>query len=258
MFKDKEHPDHSHHVEHEVGKGSPLCRQVGRDGCQVSGDGGADVLSQDHGCRTGEVNPTLCSHDQCQSYRCAGGLYDDRQHGAHHQKEEGGEDSHVGEVLYERKYFRVILQVRHRFFQKVESHKQKGKSKNEFAQRLVPAPGGEDQRQCYTHQWNGQCTDGELAETEEGDHPCCNRGANVGAHNHADGLDQAQQSCIDKTYHHDGGGRRGLYQGGDQQTGEDTHHPVLCHGRQDVPEFVACQFLQAFAHDLHTIKEKPQ
>src|SRR5690554_4548792 len=139
MFEDKEHPDHPQHVEYEVGKGSPLGGEIGWDGSQVGGDGGADVLSHDHGRGTGKVNPALYRHDQRQSHSGTGGLDNDSEYGSHHQEEEGGKEAHTCEVLYEGKHLGVVLQVRHRTLQEVKSHKKEGKSEDEFAQRFISA-----------------------------------------------------------------------------------------------------------------------
>ena len=42
----------------------------------------------------------------------------------------------------------------------------------------------------------------------------------------------------------------------DENTGEHTGEPVARHSRKDIPEAIACGFLQAFAHHFHTIKKK--
>ena len=39
-------------------------------------------------------------------------------------------------------------------------------------------------------------------------------------------------------------------------TCQHTHDTVFGHCRQDRPELISCKFLQSFAHNFHTIKEK--
>ena len=213
-----------------MGESSSFCRDVGWNSGQVCRDGGADVFSHDHGCCTGEVDPSLGRHNQRDGNCGAGGLHNNGEYRSHDQEKESGKNPHSGEVLNKGKHFRVVLQIGHGGLQKIETHKKKGEPEYEFTHRFVSAFGGEDQWQRDTHQRNGQRTDREFTEAEKGDNPGRDRGTNIGTHNHPNRLNQTQQSGIDKTHHHDGGRRGGLYQGGDHHTCQYAHDAVLCHG----------------------------
>jgi hypothetical protein len=95
-------------------------------------------------------------------------------------------------------------------------------------------------------------------EPQNGDDPAGERRADVGAEDHADGLDQGHQAGIDERDHHDGGRGRTLDQYGDEDTGEDGDETVLRHHLQNVFELVPCGLLKSFGEELHAIQEQAE
>ena len=83
-------------------------------------------------------------------------------------------------------------------------------------------------------------------------------GADVGAHDNAYGLDQAEHIRVDKADDHDGGGGGGLDQHGDQDTAQHGQEAVAGHGLKKDLQLVARRFFKAFTQHLHTEHEDPE
>ena len=83
-------------------------------------------------------------------------------------------------------------------------------------------------------------------------------GADVGAHDDADGLAQLHDAGVDEAHHHDGGSRRALDDAGDQSADADGFKDVAGDGFQGFFQFFAGHFLQGIAHGEHAVDEKPQ
>ena len=88
-------------------------------------------------------------------------------------------------------------------------------------------------------------------ETEAHD-PRCHGGTDVSTHDDADGLEECQQSCVDKRYRHQCGGCGALHGRCDKYTRQCPGEPVCCHGSKDMSQLWASHFLEALAHGFHT------
>ena len=84
------------------------------------------------------------------------------------------------------------------------------------------------------------------------------RGADVGAHDDADGLPERQDTRGEKADGEDDGSRGGLDYGRDQHTGQKARERVSRELLQQDAERVAGAFLEALAHDLHAEEEHGQ
>lgn len=92
-------------------------------------------------------------------------------------------------------------------------------------------------------------------ETEHGQNPCGDGGADVGAHDDTDGLAQFQEAGVYEADHHDRGGRRALDERGDADTGQDLCEWVGGHGGKDAPHAVAGHFLESVGEETEAEKE---
>ena len=119
-----------------------------------------------------------------------------------------------------------ILQPGHRAAHGVHAEHQRGKAQQDHAGVLlfgVLAEHIEDDADQRQHRRKGgglQQLDPHAAavDARQAQQPRRDGGAHVGAHDDVDGLPQRHQPGVDKAYHHHGGGRRALNDGGDAKT----------------------------------------
>ena len=92
----------------------------------------------------------------------------------------------------------------------------------------------------------------------QGDQAVAERGADVGAHDHADGRPQAHHACIDEADHHHGHRGRRLDDAGDRGAGDHALDRRSCDLRQQRPHLVDRERLDAVAHEFEAEHEDAQ
>ena len=91
-----------------------------------------------------------------------------------------------------------------------------------------------------------------------GNHKAGHRRANVGAHDHADGLRQSHQSGIYEAHNHDCSSRRALDDRCDCQSDQGPHVLIGCQPlNHSFEPGTSCQF-QSIAHQFHAIQKESQ
>jgi len=84
------------------------------------------------------------------------------------------------------------------------------------------------------------------------------RGADVGAHDYADGLAQSEYARGQQADRQDDGGRGGLDYGRDQHAGQQSSKGVPRQLLQQDAQRIARALFEALAHDLHAVEEHGQ
>ena len=95
-------------------------------------------------------------------------------------------------------------------------------------------------------------------QTRQTQDPAGDRGADVAAHDHADGLMQLHDAAVDKADHHDGGGTGALDHGRDAQTKEEAFEGIIGQLAQDFLQLTAGLLFEGLAHDVHTEQKQGQ
>ena len=85
--------------------------------------------------------------------------------------------------------------------------------------------------------------------------PAGDGGADVGAHNDADGLVQFHQARVDEADRHNGGSAAGLNDGGDSHAQQQRPDGAGSHRGEDTLQFAASGLLQRLAHQVHAVQE---
>ena len=92
----------------------------------------------------------------------------------------------------------------------------------------------------------------------DGNHKAGHRRADVGAHDHADGLRQSHQSGIYEAHNHDCSSRRALDDRCDCQSDQGPHVLIGCQPlNHSFEPGTSCQF-QSIAHQFHAIQKESQ
>ena len=83
-------------------------------------------------------------------------------------------------------------------------------------------------------------------------------GADVGAHDDAEGLLQRHEPGIDEAHGHDRRGAARLQDRRDDQAGQDADGGDARQGLEDLLELLPCRLPQAVAHEFHAVQEQGQ
>ena len=92
--------------------------------------------------------------------------------------------------------------------------------------------------------------------TAKAQDPRSNSGTDVGAHDNIDRLSKGHQAGVYKTDNHNGGSRRGLNNGCNTKTGQQTCPFVGGERMQNSTQRVACTAFQSVTHNTHAVEEK--
>ncbi len=252
------HDDGAEHVEHRVGGGGLLRSAVGvergEDGC----DGGADVIAQHDGKGGPEVQQAATGQGDGQADGGCTALDD---HGRKRADADGAEHraERHGPVWPGRAVERLEelneAGERPRAFQfrSHECHAEEEQSEaQDGAEEALPDCFACDEDADDADDDGGQR---DPVELERDDLPG-DRGADVRAKDHADGLAEREQPGVDEADGHDRGSARGLDQGGDDGSRKDGSDAVLRDIGQRGLHLVARDLLQAFAQKGHAVDEE--
>ena len=187
-----------------MGHGRPFGGIVGHGRRNEGGDGGTDIFTQHHGTGHVEADPPVGQEDHREGHGGAGGLQDHGQHGTYHGENEHAAEAEAGQVLHEGQGLGIAVQIRNGVFHGRQADEQEGETDDELAEALGAVVLRHGHCESQRNERDGKGGNVET-ESEEGNQPGRCRGADVGAHDHADGVAQGQQARIDHAHHHDGG-----------------------------------------------------
>ena len=257
----KHHQPHggADHIEGQVHQGGPPGILIGAHGGEHRGDTGADILAHDNG--DGRPKTDLTSRSQGLQNTDGGGagLDNGSQHGAgqHTQHRVLESNHHLPELGH-------LPQAGNSGGHTLHAEHQGGKAQENQAGILPPGVLAEhikdnaDQRQHRGEGAGLQKGNEKVAAVNprKTQYPGGDGGADIGAHNHIDGLLQCHQAGIDKAHHHNRGGRGALNNRSDPQTRQQTGQLVGGQLTQQIPQPVAGPALQCLPHHIHAEKEK--
>ena len=181
-------------------------------------------------------------------------MHDERETYAEDEENEGRAEAEAAEVFDEFEDLGVALDVGDGVLEEHQAEEEEAEAHEEFAGVAEFGFAREEQREGEAHDGQGDGGDAEF-KAEEGNEPEGGGGADVGAHDHADGLDEGEQAGVDETHHHHGGGRGGLDEARDQETAADAGETVARHGAHDAAELFPREFLQGLGHGFHAEEE---
>ena len=255
----EQYQQHTEYVEEHVSQCRPSCLCIRRERSHERRDGGTDVLTHRQ-CRSLLESETLYVHveqHQGDGHSSSRSLHNHGHYGTHDDKDDDGEDIIVRNMRQHASHQIPNVQVGSSCLQEAQTHEQERETEDELTQGLPTRLIVEDERQTEGQQRNGESRDVYL-ESHSRDNPCGDRSTHVGTHNHSDGLFQRHQSRIHERNHHDRGGAGRLDKGCNQNTGENSHDPVLGHRCQDRTEPISRKLFQTLTHDLHSVEEETQ
>ena len=216
--------DESHRCADEIkgdmDHGHPLGVAADADGGDQGRDAGADVLPHDDG--DGHAVGDGAGHGQrLQDTNGSGGGLDDAGEGRAYQHAQQG----IGESGHKVSEFRHIRQRGHGAAHQLHAVHEDGKAHHHPA--YVPAAllfGTHDQQDARQSQQGGEVLGLQEIDKKafalnagEGQQPCRQGGADVGAHDDADGLSQLHHAGVYQTHQHDRHGGGGLDGNGDSR-----------------------------------------
>ena len=195
------------------------------------------------------------------AHRCRRGLDDGRQHRTEHnaQQRVGEGDHQIGKP-------RFTLQERHRAGHQVHTRHQGHEAKTDgtdplllfaLAEHIKNDTGNGDQG-CQGGRLEQLDDKAVTLQTGQGQDPCSDGGADVGAHDNTDRLLQGHNAGVDKAHHHDGGCRGGLDHRRNTKAQQKALEHVGTHPCQNGLQLAAGLPLQGLAHDIHTEQEQSQ
>ncbi len=235
-------------VKGKVDDGGALGVAAGADGRQHCRDAGTDVLAEQDINRLRKADNAAGSQ-RLQDTDRSGGRLDDR-----------GEDcacqdaqNRIGELGHQRDEGFGLTQRHHRGAHHVHADEQDAQTGNDLAE-VVQLLLLEKNNHRHTDKGE-QRGDGADVQRNQltGD-----GGADVGAHDDPHRLLQGHHARVDKADNHDGGGRRGLNDGGDTGSHQYAQDAVCGQTFQNAFHLVAGGGFQAVAHHLHAVQEKAQ
>ena len=249
--------DSADQVEVEMNKSGALGVLVGARGGNQRSDGGADVLAHDDG-HSGRVGDRAGAGQRLQNTdRRRRGLQHSREHSARDNAEDGIFEAE--EQIHEP---RLIGQRGHGMGHRVHAGHQNGEAQHNFtnaalavlADHIHPdADKAEDRAPGIgVHHLGDEAVTLEAGQRQQ---PAGDGGADIRAHDHADGLMQLHQAGVDEADRHNGGGTAGLNDGGDGHAEQQAAQGAAGHGGQDSLQLTAGCLLQRFTHQVHAIQE---
>ena len=254
-------PQQEHHgadeVEIQVDKGGALGVFVGARAGDQRRDGGADVLTHNDGHGGGKGDRPRGAERLQNTHAGRAGL----QHGSKHRT---GNNAQNGVFKAEEQLHkpRFVGKGTHGGGHNAHAGHQNGEAQHNFAHAAaaVLAEGVQpdtDKAQNGTPRIGVEHLGEEAVPLQAGkrEQPAGDSGADVGAHNDADGLMQLHQTGVDKADRHNGGGAAGLNDRRDSHTQQQRAHRGGGHGGQDALQLAARGLLQRFAHQVHTVQE---
>ena len=174
--------------------------------------------------------------------------------GAGHHEQEDTPDPVAGEGGQERAYAVVIQEHGGCFLQGGQAQEQEGEAHQELAEIRVFLDAHRDEGE--EHQRDGDRGDAPASAAEtQGEDPCGDGRADIGAHDDRDRASQGQQAGIDEAHDEERGRRRALHHGGDHDAGQNALEVVGGHLGHENPQPVSGHFLQTAAHQGHAIEE---
>ena len=248
-------------VEGDVDGGYPLGIPGNANGGDEGCDAGADVLAHDDG--DGHAVGDGAGHGQRlqNAYRRGGGLDDAGKHSAHQNAQqgivEGGEQA--GEPRHIRQGTDGVLHQFHAVHQNGKAHQD--------AADIPPLLlfGAHDENDAHQRHHGGE-TFG-LQEVHEhafaldarqGQDPCRQSRADIGAHDDTDGLPQLHDAGVDQAHQHHRHGGGGLNGDGDTGAQQQTFQRIGGHALEQALQLAAGHFFETFGHGGHAVEEKGQ
>ena len=177
----------------------------GANGGQHRGDAGADVLAEQDEHRVGVGDDAAVGQGLQDAHRGGRGLDDGGEDHARQDAQEG-----VGEVGHDAYKGLRLPQGGHGGAHHVHADEQHAQAGEDLAHVLKLGLFHKD-GQHHAHKGD---EGGQLPHVQ-GDEQAGDGGADVGAHDDPNRLVQGHHARVDEAHHHDGGGRRGLDDGGD-------------------------------------------
>ena len=241
--------------------GRPLGVLVGADGRDHGGDAGTDVLAHDDG--NGRTVAHLSGDRQGleNAHGSGAGLNDGSEHrpGQHTQNGILEQD----EQILERRH---IPQPGDGGGHGLHAEHQCGEAQKDragilflviFAEHVI------DDAHKGQHRRKGggfQQPDEDIAagNPRQAENPGGDGGADVGTHDHVDGLTQGHQAGVDEAHHHHRGGRGALDHGGHRKTRQQARHLVGGHLPKQGAKAPPCPSLQSLAHHIHAEEKQAQ
>ena len=206
--EDAEHPAHAEQVEKHMRPCRPLCRDVRYRSRDVGGDGRSDVLAEDHRGGHFEGDVAICHQHHGDGHGGRRGLEHEGHEGARDHEYEDGTYAVARQVGQEDAHGVVVQQHGRGLAQGAEAQEEEGEAHDELAEIVVVLPLRCDQEIAQEHERHGDGPEAERPSPErEGEDPGRDRGADVGAHDDADGVGKRQESGVDEAHQHERGGR---------------------------------------------------
>ena len=257
--ENQKQPNHAEDVDDKVCQSGTLRLDVGDGGGEVGGDGGTDVLAHDHGGGVFVANPALGADDQGEGDGRRRGLEYGGEDGSYEEEYHPGAEAEVADALDEVTDAGEVLEVGgHGFLEEAQGEEEQAETDEHLAPVLAGAFFGEEEREGATDDGKREVAHAEFPEPERGDEPAGEGGPDVCSEDDADGADEVHEPRIDEADDHNGGGGGALDEGGDEYARQHAGESVGGHGSQYLAHFVACQFLQGLAHELHAVEEQSQ
>ena len=248
-------------VKVEVDEGGPSRGTVGAHGGEEGRDGGADVLAHDDGDGHGVGDGSRGAEGLEDTDRGGGGLDDGRQRRAGQDAQDG-----VGKDQEEAREGLAVGEGGHGAAHGLHARHQDGEAQKGRAGVPADAALGPQHQQDADEGQDGgeggglqelqhQAVPLDAAEAQE---PGGDGGADVGAHDDADGLAELHEAGVHEAHHHDGGGGGGLDHRRDAETQQQRPEGAAGHAGEDVFQPGARGLLQGVPHDVHAEEEEGQ
>ena len=251
-------PYHADDVDGEVGEGGTAGRRVGFQRHDVGSDGSTDVLAKhEHDAlvdmeHSGEAERHRDGHDGCRR------LHAECKHQTHEQEKEGVPEVGLAELLEELvdggTRLGVVYQRGAGIPEGAQSEEEECHAEEEVAY---------DAAVLHVCQYYAE-EEGRINEVVDVEHvgerhnPGGDGGADMRAHNYADGLHESEQSGVDERHGHQRGGGGTLHGSGDEDTGKHAGEAVGGHCTEDMAQLWSDHLLQTITHGFHTKHEECQ
>ena len=247
--------DSTDNVKGKMNVGSALRIFVRAKGRKQCCHASADVLTHNNRDGSGIAHRSRGRQGLQNTHGGRAGLDDARQHSAH-QHTQHRVFKHQKQILE----FGNIRKTGHRTGHGVHAEHQRGEAQQDGTYILLLGMLGKHQEHGSDKcQHRGKGSGFEqlhkqiiAGNTTQGKNPCGDGGADIGTHNHTDGLLQGHKPGVHEAHHHDSGCGGTLNHSRNTQTGEKAFDLAVRQLAEKGFQTVACPALQTVAHDVHT------
>ena len=236
------------YVEGDVDDRHPPGVAVDADGADEGGDAGADVLAHDDGNGHAVGDGAREGQGLQDAHRRGGGLNDAGEHRAYQHAQQG-----IPEGRQDLGELRHIRQGADGVFHQLHAVHQNGEAHQDAAD--VPPPlllGAHDQDHARQGQQRGEILrlehideNAPALNARQGENPRRQRGADVGAHDHTDGLADLHDAGVHQAHQHHRHGRGGLDGDGDARPQKKALEGIGGHALEQSLQLAAGHLLQA-------------